>query len=78
MPEHFAPADQLRIILIKVPPSRFLATSSRAQGVGLHFCGEHFQSKKRGQLLLPNTLHSHHIPLGNCFGDILIPISSTL
>ena len=30
------------------------------------------------QLLLPHTSHSHHIPLGNCFGDILIPISSTL
>ena len=26
------------------------------------------------QLLLPHTSHSHHIPLGNCFGDILIPI----
>ena len=28
--------------------------------------------------MLPHTSHSHHIPLGNCFGDILIPISSTL
>ena len=30
------------------------------------------------QLLLPHTSHSHPITLGNCFGDILIPISSTL
>ena len=30
------------------------------------------------QLVLLHTSDSHHIPLGNCFGDILIPISSII
>ena len=30
------------------------------------------------ELLLLNTSHNHHMPLGNVFGDISIPISSTV